>query len=427
MAETFLRKCISSSAEWLKSIQRKDGGWGQYVGDDSNSLNTAESLISLLETNILNPTSACIRSGIRFLINDQVSSDNCSNPQEYGCWNRHYTVGPSLLSAPDVLRTSLALQALVQSGLPEADASVSNGLDWLLRNRNSDKGWGFTKAQKTELFPTCITLQLLLCVQRVASEGNGKPLSADIINKAILDGLERVSKTRNSDGSFGLQGLTMPHTLYVIGLFDKARQLDSITPITYSSMAEEALGWINDHRGEALYWVNETIALDMGQDKAASYTYSHMSPSLYIKYAYPILLSRLRDKDSDPDGGLARDSLIAIQSNQDPSRGCHGFCSKRAVSWATAHSITALSIAQPEFQTFPGDEKLPNPVSERSILLLFLTLIVLLVFVLSVLNKLSGLHLIGFYFVIIVSAMTIFNVIRRTDFFDLIKSNWPIK
>ncbi len=427
VGETILKQCIISSAEWLQSIQRRDGGWGQYVGDDSNSLNTAESLISLLETNILNPASPCIRKGIDFLINDQASNANCSRLGEYGCWNRHFTEGLSVLSAPDVLRTSLALQALVQSGSPLADDSVRNGLDWLLRNRNSDNGWGFTSDQRTELFPTCSTLQLLVRVQKVALQGDDKPLSADTISEAILDGLECLRKARNSDGSFGLQGLTMPHTLYVIGLLDKARQLVSIIPIAYSSMAEEALDWIKDHRGEALYWVNETIALATGQDKAANYTYSHMTPSLYIKYAYPILLSRLRDKNADPDGGLARDSLIAIQSNQDPSRGCHGFCSKRAVSWATAHSIVALSIAQSEFPTFPGDKRLPNPANDRSILLLFLTLIVLLVFILSVLNKLSGLHLAAFYVIVIISAMAIFNIITRTDFVDLIKSNWPLK
>jgi hypothetical protein len=86
-----------------------------------------------------------------------------------------------------------------------------------------------------------------------------------------------------------------------------------------------------------------------------------------------------------------------------------------------------LSIAQSEFPTFPGDKRLPNPANDRSILLLFLTLIVLLVFILSVLNKLSGLHLAAFYVIVIISAMAIFNIITRTDFVDLIKSNWPLK
>ncbi|MGG6297858.1 hypothetical protein ACQ4M4_25985 [Leptolyngbya sp. AN02str] len=420
-----LQECIENSSHWLEEIQNKDdGGWGQYKGADSNCLNTSEAIIALLETGMKDPGDQAIQLGAKYLIEHQLSANNCADREHYGAWARNVLLQDSdrVLHISDAVRTSLAVLALKLAGVSLHNPAIIQGIEWLIHTQNIDGGWGYTRNHESHLFPTCITLKTLLKICPLDNTSDYSLCRNSNLEKVILDAFKHIRTYRNNDGSFGKEpGLLVPHTLHVIDLINMADKQDSFIPKMYFKDIKPAIDWIEDNKKYVLQWTTEIVSIGESRHSTYNYTFSHINPSLYLRFVLPIVLEKVGSKFNS-ENALARYALEATLDNiDDPSSNSQGFCAKRPVSWATSHTITGLSKAKSTYINFPERELPSTKLTERHYLLLFLIFIIILSTILSLLDKLSGLQS-TLFLLAILALLLIYGYISERSFIGLIQN-----
>ena len=196
---------LGQSTAWLRQHQNKEfGGWGSLPNDEHLSpLNTAEALIAL---------GASRRRLHRQRGRPRTVFDSCEqvSAREATMLERgrvtDYTDRPTV-SHPDVVRTGLALEALVLAAVPVDDVVVARAQTWLLAVQTKAGGWGCARDQPTRVLPTCQALLGLMAV------GEHDPTVWDSVHR----GIESLNRCRRHGGFFssidapGL--LTSPHTI----------------------------------------------------------------------------------------------------------------------------------------------------------------------------------------------------------------------
>jgi hypothetical protein len=417
-----LRECIGTSANWLAEIQSTaDGGWGQTKGDSSNSLNTAEAILGLLESEGREPGDKTIQDGVHYLINNQMISSGDLYSPGLGYWSRDLTKDHINIALPDVVRTALAVRAIARAGKPVTDRAVVAGLQWLLSIQNADGGWGYSEREESRLFPTCMVMKTLLRLLPIGQEVLALyPQSQQ--EKCLRDGLGYIRTKKNEDGSFGDSPmLLVPHTIHVIDLIhgSEASGWDSF-PKIYHDLLKPAVRWVEDNRRDVLRWSTETVLLDGKKVGPIEYVFSHINPSLYLRYVFPIVLEITGGNRFDPQTALAHEALQVTLDNLEPSPGARGFCAKRPVSWATAQTIAALARATKSYSDFP---ERPNPstkFNDRHYVLLFLVFLSFLTFILSLTDRLSG-PLLSFFQFVILATLLIYGALSEKTLVSIIR------
>jgi squalene cyclase len=124
------------AARWLLREQDPSGGWGEREGLTPNTLNTAEVIISLLEADAIEPGATQIQKAVGFFARHQHDS---------GAWCREVRLeDDGIALGPDLLRTALAVQALIKAGRSTGDEPVRGAIAWLLSRQHADGGWSFS-------------------------------------------------------------------------------------------------------------------------------------------------------------------------------------------------------------------------------------------------------------------------------------------
>jgi hypothetical protein len=394
-------ECINYSSQWLAEIQnKKDGGWGEYKGANSNSLNTAESILALIKTYYRTAGDKTIRDGVGYLINQQLAKRNHGIEEDYGAWAKSVTTRErKLLHIPDTIRTGLALLALNTAGESSDGIPISRGIKWLLRTQNDDGGWGYKSNHTSRLFPSCLALKALI---RIYAAGDTK------LEGTISKGLKHILKYRNDGGSFGNQvGLEVSHTLHVIHVL----QLAVKQKLSNSdSDIREARDWIGQNRNRIAKWGAEIILIGDVDGSPYNYTFSHINPVLYLTMV---------DQYVDLQDEIARDALLVVHDNMDPIT--KGFCAKRSVSWATANTITGLVASKTAIQMFPDRKSTAKPYQYRHYAFYFLVLLTAISAVLAIMDKLT-VTVASFFFAAILVALLIHGIISEKTWLAAISS-----
>lgn len=398
---------IRHSSRWLVDIQNKDdGGWGQYQGANSNSMNTAEAILALLETGCNKAGDKIIQNGVRYLIKNQLNEYNHQVEEDFGAWTKKVTSNDSkLILIPDTIRTSLALLALNASGKAWDNKVISAGVEWLVGTQHASGGWGYTSKHQSRLFPTCIALKALI---RIYSAGNEK------LKAKILRGLKHLASYRNKvDGSFGKQpGLDASHTLHVIYILRLAQSQGFPVDEDYIM---DAMDWIQKNTDRVLRWGTEIISIGASHHSPHNYTFSHINPALYLTIV---------GENLTPQDDIAKEALILVNDNMDYSS--NGFCAKRPVSWATANTMAGLVTSKSVFVDFPVRQSTPTRLGGRQWLFFLLATLSAASAVLAGMDKLSITYA-SFSFAVILAALLIYGFISEKTFFELLRNKSELR
>jgi len=405
-----LESLVEKSAGWLASIQSDaDKGWGEYKGAQVNALNTAEAILALLESGHSNAGDLNVQRGIEYLENVQLDEASAAVPAERGAWPREVKSDGNVVRVPDTVRSSFTLLALNAAGRGPNTGSTSNGIEWLERTQNDDGGWGYTGSGESRLFPTCLSLRALLRLHHA-----GPPDLQRRLNGSIDQALGVLhTKFRNADGSFGIQpGLVVSHTLHVINVLKQARRQGfGFDPKDLTG----ALDWISEHIHEITQWNHETIEIGGKHSAAANYTYTHVTPALYL-YAF--------GKDLSTADEIASESLRVLVDSMDPNTG--GFAAKRAVSWATAKSVLGLAAVETVYQEVPERVITKSQLQPRHYTLLIMLAMAILATVLALFEKLDG-RTVGIFTLVITGTLLVHGYISEKSFVDIILARRAVK
>jgi hypothetical protein len=209
-----LKNVMERAANWLLEVQDQNGGWADRPGRASNTLNTAEAVIALLDARAIAPGDAYIQKAKTFLLRHQRRQQ-----PDKGAWSREIAEdGGRISEYPDIVRTSAAVVALIKAGEAVNQEPLTAALDWLLEIQNSDGGWGYRRGISSCVMPTCFAL---LAVIEVYDAGNIKT-KAPIENGLSL----LVKEYRQQDRAFGPSGpLQAVSTIYSILVLQGARRI----------------------------------------------------------------------------------------------------------------------------------------------------------------------------------------------------------
>lgn len=405
-----LESLTSKSAGWLASIQADaEKGWGEYKGAPVNALNTAEAVLALLESGHSNAGDLNIQRAIEYLENVQLDRGASTAPSDQGAWAREIKSDSDITRVPDTIRSSFALLALNAAGKSPNTGSASKGIEWLERTQNEDGGWGYTSTGDSRLFPTCLSVRALLRMHHA-----GPVDLQQRLNVPINSALKLLHDTYgNANGSFGNQaGLVVSHTLHVINALKQARRQGfGFDP----KDLEGAVDWISEHINEITQWNHETIQLGSNQTASANYTFTHVTPALYL-HAF--------GRDLSTADEIANEALRVLQDSVDPNTG--GFAAKRAVSWATAKSLLGLAAVDTVYQEIPERVITESKLQARHYTLLVMLAMAILATVLSLFEKL-GAQEVGIFTLVITATLLVHGYISEKTFVDIILAKRAIK
>ena len=331
-----MSEVIDRSGHWLLKQQLPGGGWGERPGKEANALNTAETMIALLDARLVDTGDEMIHKAANFLLASRIDEK-----PDLGAWPRecHARKNGPLRRVPDLLRSACALQALIKSGRTTSDRRIKESLDWLMGRQNNedhDLGWGYRRGAESHIIPSCHALQALLLAYHAGAR-HTRP--------AIEQGLRYLSEQAREDGSFGPDdSLRALHTVSVALVLQAASRL-KLGSSDHSLQAKQALGWLQDHPDAAMRPVELLIEIDPHADGAGNYGFIFMTETL--------LLGALM---ASPDAAhhksaLARTALERIKDNWDPA--CGGCYGPAVFSWSTARTLASLAATSPHIQEFP--------------------------------------------------------------------------
>ena len=317
------------SAAWLRTAQDEEGGWGETPGAEHlSSLNTAEAIIALINTDREKIGTDAVQRGVAFLRKHQAS-----DAPDAGAWLREAKVKETKVETADVVRTGLILEALVLADIERSDPMITRAVDWLVEVQNDDGGWGPTRGKPTQMMPTCQALLGLLAVHHPGGE----------VPPTLTRGLEYVIGCQRDAGFFGCDEiashLAAPHTIYGVLVLQTARAQGILRG---SKSEEKGIDWLLASQDDAKRLVCENIELTPENQ----YDFLYVTDSLLIR-----VLNNSKRK-ADTKSLLYRASLYSVKDRIEPAHGaCFGY---RPFTWSTARAITGMSAAATTETTFPS-------------------------------------------------------------------------
>lgn len=407
---TQITKIIHTAGDWLlKQQDMESGGWADRPGGYVNTLNTAETMIALIDGGICLAGNNTIQKAVQFLLKHQTNEG-----QDRGSWPREVVIKQGdTVCIPDLVRTSFAIQALIKAGVGIDQEPVKEALKWLLTIRDVvTKGWGYARGEKIELMPTCFALNALL-VTYIACPGNCK--------KQITESLKYMVDTYYNDGgdevrgSFGPPGpLQGVHTIYAALILQVARNSNLIA---YLKQEKQAIEWLLRHPDTAIRLREEWVAIENSKTigyKAGGYGFMFMTDTLLIR----LLMGS--DNMDDRESLLAHDAMNSLKDKVDENTGA--FYGARLFSWSTAKALSALSVLQEhagaEYPDFP-----PRPAEYKGwkigpVILGFAVLLSGFAFYLMVEEKFSLLAF-SFFSIMMLAALLAYGAIGEKTFKEL--------
>ena len=407
---TQITKIINTAGEWLlKQQDQKSGGWADRPGGHVNALNTAETMIALIDGGVCIAGSNSIQQAVQFLLNCQTDEG-----QDRGSWPRDVVTGQGdTVYIPDLVRTSFAIRSLIKAGVGIDQEPVKEALKWLFTIRDEDtKGWGYARGKPSELMPTCFALTALLEVYGAC---------AGTCQEQIMESLKYMVDTYFNDGgdevrgSFGdpgtLQGV---HTIYAALVLQVARNSNLIV---YLKQEEQAIEWLLRHPDMAIRLREEWVAIDNKDTgcQAGGYGFMFMTDTLLIR----LLMGS--DNADNRESRLAHDAMNSLKDRVDENTGA--FYGSRLFSWSTAKALSSLCVVQKhagaEYPDFPV--RLPEYKGLKIgfvIIIVFTTLLSLFGFYLMVENKFDLLAF-SFFMNMMLFALLAYGAIGEKTFKEL--------
>ena len=324
---------INTAGDWLlKQQDQESGGWADRPGEPANALNTAETMIALIDGGVCMAGSNSIQQAVQFLLKRQTDEG-----QDRGSWPREVVKGQGgTVYIPDLVRTSFAIRSLIKAGVGIDQGPVKEALKWLFTIRDEDtKGWGYARGKPSELMPTCFALTVLLEAYGACPGTCQEQIRESLkymVDTYFNDGGDEV---RGSFGDLGtLQGV---HTIYAALVLQVARNSNLNV---YQKQEKQAIEWLLRHPDTAIRLREEWIAID-NKDigcQAGGYGFMFMTDTLLIRL--------LMGSDNADDRGslLARDAMNSLKDKIDENTGA--FYGARLFSWSTAKALSALSVRQ---------------------------------------------------------------------------------
>lgn len=394
-----VRELKAGAVSWLFHHQSFDGGWGDQPGRTSNTLNTAEVLIGLMESGQIQAGDERLKKGLSFLHNHQHSKG-----ENAGAWQRQIrSADNSVREVPDLVRTCCCIEALVKAG-GEIE-QTRTAVNWLLGQRANDGGWGFRRGGQSELSATCAVLCALL-------EASGANISKEPkIENVIKEGLEFVIRRywKEGNGSFGNgDALQAIHTMLAVKVLQVARLKGYPS---YSKNEEAAIAWLLDHPDVSLRSVEETIELE-SPDKGANYGFLHVGPLLLVK-----VLSNSQSNDNK-NSRLYYDALFSLSDMRDVEG---GFFGQKVFSWSTAKTLSALGGINAEQlpSRIPQSAEPPRPSKWSHFILGFAILLTGTATLMAYVGKFDG-SLPFFFAFLMICLLLVYGFITQKDFKDLV-------
>jgi hypothetical protein len=408
---TQIAQIITTAGGWLLKQQDPDsGGWADRPGGHVNTLNTAEAMIALIDGGCCKAGAATIRRAVLFLIKHQTKDG-----KDRGSWPREIVSEQgSTVCIPDLIRSAIAIQALIKAGEGVDDDGVKMALEWMLAVRDKDsKGWGYAPESPGEITPTCFAVTALL-EAHAACPGTYSDHIRESLKYLVENHYNNGGEEIN--GSFGSSGeLQGVHTIFAALVLQFAR-VNNI--LEYTKQEIQAIDWLLLHPDQAIRLREEWIAIHNSKvkGKAGGYGYMFMTDTLLIK----LLLGADGVNDRGSRSSLARDAMNSLKDKLDDSTGA--FYGSRLFSWSTAKALDALSSLQKssgaEYPDFPQRQPEYKGLKVGPIILGFSVLLSVFGFYLMVYDKFNMLAF-GFFAIMMLAALLAYGMIGEKTFKEL--------
>jgi hypothetical protein len=328
---------LTSLQEKLRDrlIETRDshsGGWGEHPGGTLSTLNTAEVILALMSTD-LSPGLQPIQSALEFL----VAAKAGMLPPDSGAWPRKMHAGGRDRLVPDLMRTCLAITALLDAGTGIEKSEVKTAIEWVLGRQgvDPDTGWAYQRGQKSEILPTCFAL---LTLTQAAESAETNPWR-DKIEK----GLACLAKLKNRNGSFGVEALLGAHTAYTCIALQTARSRNFNISVKAES---DAVAWLLNNPDDALAPVEEIFTIDPDPSRHANYPFMFTMDALILRVLGNSTDPRHRQTD------LWREVQRRLNENFDNESG--GLYGRRVFSWSTAAGLYAIKLVERNLKEIPA-------------------------------------------------------------------------
>ncbi|HEX6781064.1 MAG TPA: prenyltransferase/squalene oxidase repeat-containing protein [Solirubrobacterales bacterium] len=393
-----IESAIERAGKWLLRNQDPErGGWAERKGDSPSALNTAEVLLALISVrDKVRRAGGKIRAGAEFLVQQQTTEG-----PNAGAWERYVNGQPV---CPDILRTSLAVEALTCISEAAPLDGVYLGTRWLMEARNSDGGWGMRPGAESDVLMTCFATSALLTVVEADAED---------CEGVIRDALAFLVAAQRPSGSFDPEGSSCGiRTAYSALCLQRAERCSLSV---HAKAREDAVTWLEENPTAAIKEIELTIEIDPDRTRPhADYAFVFMTEAVVVR-----LLSESPDEQVR-QGRLVREALEAMFRSMDPDG---GFFGQRVFSWSTARATYALGAARDSFDRFPEAPRLPAPQQVGRELLLFGVLSLVAVFVLSALGVFGPLQAVVVTFLVL-ALLLAYGRLSEAGFVEVFKALW---
>jgi hypothetical protein len=322
------------SRERLLKTQDSSGGWAEHPGGHLSSMNTAEAILALMSAGV-DAGNPAIQKGAEFLINERIHSQT-----DNGAWARRVAGAKGKRTVPDIIRTCLAVSALIRAGRSVVGTPVKESLDWLAGRQNNldhDRGWGFRRGDKGEMLPTCLAIQALLRTSVTIDDNPWR----EQLQRALRYLVDNCRDKRK--GHFGDSELKAAHTVWAVIALQVARKC-GVTAFYVEEQA--AIEWLLQHQDQALAPAEELVRIDPEPSGAANYGYMFGMESLLLQ----VLGESSEPKHRQTD--LWKDVQRRLRNNFEENSG--GFYGQRVFSWSTAAALLAIRAAGPNLAEIPA-------------------------------------------------------------------------
>lgn len=398
-----LREVMERAGQWLLRNQDPSGGWAERPGKIPSALNTAESIIALIDAGLAKAGDKPIQEAMGFLLKHK----RCEAGPDHGAWPREYQAegGSPVRMIPDILRTAFAIEALIKAGRAVDAEPVKESVQWLIASQNTgdiDHGWGYRRNVASSITATCYALLALLEAHRAGAAQCKQPIERGL---AYL-----VDRCHNDDGSFGTQGpLLAVHTVCAALVLQAARrqELGSVRSV---NCEKAALEWLRRNPDSANRLVEEQIQIDAQPGGAGNYGFLFMTDSLVLR----ALMGS--DHVEHHHSEQATTALLTLKDRWDNSGG--GFYGPRVFSWSTAKALSALTATR--VQEFPErkPEREPGFTVGQIVMVAFTLLLLGSVLYLTILKSFELLHAV-FFSVLILALLLVSRFIGEKTFAEL--------
>jgi squalene-hopene/tetraprenyl-beta-curcumene cyclase len=210
------RACHQRAVQWLLDMQSKDGGWAAFDADndweflnhvpfadhnamlDPSCADITGRALEALAGHGVTGSHPAVRRGVDWLVRQQESDGSW-----YGRWGVAYIYG-----------TCFALRGLAAAGESDREAHMLRGAEWLRSIQNADGGWGESCAsydRQTFVPGPSTPSQTAWAILGLIAGG-------DLHSSSVEQGVEYLLATQNEDGSWNevpATGTGFPRVFYL--------------------------------------------------------------------------------------------------------------------------------------------------------------------------------------------------------------------